>query len=691
MRSLPASPVVPASSGPAAPPAALEEAARVLEVLSPRERRHVLRDEAAYLLDGLLVRVARGRGSLDVALCEGLGALAEGDRLLRLGWSGVGDYARERLGVAARTGQVMARLGRALLTRPLLRAAVRSGEVSLRAAQEVAAVAVDEEEAAWVERARTLTVRGLVAAVREAQRGDQGDAAVAEPAGEGAEEGREPDDSPGGPEGVGTCAGPEGAAAGAGGAACAGQAVDGADVDLEAEGRAGGEGEPWQRVRLEVTPAAGEALESALDLAGCVLGPSAPRWQRLEAVAQEYLGAHGGDEPDEEVVAATLARWRGVSLEDRAGGGRTSAEMKVTTAGAEEAVEAAASAGAPGWQAELEAWLEAEHERWAFLERVEPVAAPTLELEVHPARLDSALRELAALRERWGSLLGHLALLVRMLGLWRDMRFVSFSHYCKERLGLSVRSVEQRVALERRMYSLPALRAALAEGRLDAERARLVAGIADRETEAAWIARAEGSTAVALRREVEAEEAAEPVRRAEAAQVCAPGGSPASPPVELRLRVPVRVAALLASALRVAQRAPRPDGRVGWRSDSECLALVAGHFLTTWAGLPRPRTTPQRRALARDGHRCQVPGCSRAAVHAHHVLYRSHGGGHQGENLTSLCAAHHLHGVHRGFVRVRGLAPDQLVWELGERGAFQPHTGPHLTPRLGREEPRARE
>ena len=40
----------------------------------------------------------------------------------------------------------------------------------------------------------------------------------------------------------------------------------------------------------------------------------------------------------------------------------------------------------------------------------------------------------------------------------------------------------------------------------------------DHETEAGWIARAEGTTVVALRREVEAEEEAEPVRRAEAAQ-----------------------------------------------------------------------------------------------------------------------------------------------------------------------------
>jgi len=30
-------------------------------------------------------------------------------------------------------------------------------------------------------------------------------------------------------------------------------------------------------------------------------------------------------------------------------------------------------------------------------------------------------------------------------------------------------------------------------------------------------------------------------------------------------------------------------------------------------------------------------------------------------------AAHHPHGVHRGWIRVSGRAPDHLVWELGER------------------------
>ncbi len=36
--------------------------------------------------------------------------------------------------------------------------------------------------------------------------------------------------------------------------------------------------------------------------------------------------------------------------------------------------------------------------------------------------------------------------------------------------------------------------------------------------------------------------------------------------------------------------------------------------------------------------------------------------------MVSLCAAHHLHGVHRGFIRVKGEAPDALAWSFPELG-----------------------
>jgi hypothetical protein len=111
---------------------ALSSVAFTLEPQSPADRRHLLRDEAAFLLDGLLVRVARGHGALDLAIGSGLASLAVGDRLLRLGFSSLGDYARERLGLSGSTAEKLARLARSLADRPLLRAAVRSGAVTPR-------------------------------------------------------------------------------------------------------------------------------------------------------------------------------------------------------------------------------------------------------------------------------------------------------------------------------------------------------------------------------------------------------------------------------------------------------------------------------------------------------------------------------------------------------------------------------
>jgi hypothetical protein len=74
----------------------------------------------------------------------------------------------------------------------------------------------------------------------------------------------------------------------------------------------------------------------------------------------------------------------------------------------------------------------------------------------------------------------------------------------------------------------------------------------------------------------------------------------------------------------------------------------------------------------RDQGQCQVPGCSHRASHAHHVLFRSHGGDDRLDNQVGLCAFHHLRCIHGGYLRVIGRAPDALRWFLGGR----PWAGP---------------
>src|SRR3954464_1484887 len=126
---------------------ALAKAAAILDWPLPRERDEAVCQEAARVIDALLVRVARGRGALDVAVGEALEVLGTGARVLDLGHSCIGDYAREQLGVAASTAQKMVRLARKLRERPILRAAVRNGEIPLHAAEAVLPVARGENEA----------------------------------------------------------------------------------------------------------------------------------------------------------------------------------------------------------------------------------------------------------------------------------------------------------------------------------------------------------------------------------------------------------------------------------------------------------------------------------------------------------------------------------------------------------------
>jgi len=94
-----------------------------------------------------------------------------------------------------------------------------------------------------------------------------------------------------------------------------------------------------------------------------------------------------------------------------------------------------------------------------------------------------------------------------------------------------------------------------------------------------------------------------------------------------------------------------------------CLLNLAAHFAEVWKAHVKERMTKRNRILARDRHRCQVPGCSRRAAHLHHIEYRSQGGSDDESNQICLCAAHHLYGIHEGRMRVSGKAPDALVWE----------------------------
>ncbi len=81
----------------------------------------------------------------------------------------------------------------------------------------------------------------------------------------------------------------------------------------------------------------------------------------------------------------------------------------------------------------------------------------------------------------------------------------------------------------------------------------------------------------------------------------------------------------------------------------------------------------RHKLFTRDGWRCAVRGCtSMQNLHDQQIRFRSAGGDDALENRTTLCAFHHLRGVHAGLLRCVGRAPDGLRWEMGIRPGVTP-------------------
>ncbi|MBK6687177.1 MAG: HNH endonuclease [Deltaproteobacteria bacterium] len=70
----------------------------------------------------------------------------------------------------------------------------------------------------------------------------------------------------------------------------------------------------------------------------------------------------------------------------------------------------------------------------------------------------------------------------------------------------------------------------------------------------------------------------------------------------------------------------------------------------------------RRACLARDHHRCTVPGCrNNLFIDLHHLKKVRDGGAHTFENLTTLCSAHHRQ-HHAGYLGIEGTPSTGLVF-----------------------------
>jgi hypothetical protein len=363
--------------------------------------------------------------------------------------------------------------------------------------------------------------------------------------------------------------------------------------------------EPWLRFCARIEPEERVALDEALALAGRMLPAGSSRAQRLEALSQEFLGEYPTDP---------------------SGDGKLGRSFGPLGPGPE-----------PG-----QAALEAETGRWSLLQPVEAWPAPDPGFgEGDTAReIDARLRALAELRAGWDDVIGFCAHALKQSRIYQLLGFASFEHYITERLGLSARTVRQRVALQQRLAGSPALREARRQG-LPCEKLRALSRLPEKEI-GPWTPRAHALTCVELRRRLDAEQE----RQMSAAR-------------RISARLPRSVATLLSAAIeavRAREGALLPAGK--------CLAIIARHFTETWAGAVK-RRTPSQRTRERDGGRCTVPACSHPADDSHHVIFASHGGPDHDDNRTGVCRYHHHRSIHPGHVRVWGRAPDGLTWVVG--------------------------
>jgi hypothetical protein len=255
--------------------------------------------------------------------------------------------------------------------------------------------------------------------------------------------------------------------------------------------------------------------------------------------------------------------------------------------------------------------------------------------------------------------------------LHRAMGFPSAARWARERLGISIRKVRTLVAVERKTWAAPAFGDAYRAGELSAVRALALLPVVQESTAAAWVARGREVTVRRLMDEVEwalaARDGYDPIAppplgvplELPERQMCARDGE--YPDAEITFSAPISVIALFQTAVLTFAE----PGDALWSGFERLLR----HVKAGWEAQPRHRDP----IFARDNWRCAVPACSaRRELHDHHLLFRSRGGANTRENRITVCAWHHLRGIHGGRVRAWGEAPHGVTWELGLRAGRRP-------------------
>jgi len=572
-------------------------------------------------LDRRLHALCRERGPLRAVLARIAWRLVIVRAWERIGYARLSDYAVERLGLSARWVQSLAQVGEGFRVFPGLEEALVSGTLGWTKVRLLASLPPGEEQASWLARARRLTAEQLSKQVRAVDRGSVDATEASEATGHSR----------------------------------VFEARCSPDVRWK-----------WYAARGAASRAAGRMLHVA---------------EAAELIAAEVLSAlplDQDEDADQKACDEAGVSWS-PAAEEEAGG----SELFGTGSGREKD-------GAPADRA-------AHVPPLVFLEGLEQADA---------FELDERFRRALSMEQRLDARVGPLLVLAWDHWVHRALGYPTREAYARERLGMDPTRARALVRLERAAVLSEPFARAYRTGALSWVKAGVLVPLVVSDPLGRfvvdWVAWAERVTVRRLRDDVEwalALEETDPVafarsgglppeargeggtRNAESGpsehdggrdrEIGAPQRESAEETCSVRFIGPADVVQLFRAVLcTVRRRMERDMGRLP--TQGEALGAMLDHALSTWGALDT-KVPARHRVFDRDGWRCAAPGCtSMQNLHDHHIRFRSAQGSDALENRVTLCAFHHLRGVHAARLRCVGQAPDGLTWQMGIRPGAAP-------------------
>jgi hypothetical protein len=234
--------------------------------------------------------------------------------------------------------------------------------------------------------------------------------------------------------------------------------------------------------------------------------------------------------------------------------------------------------------------------------------------------------------------------------LYRELGFTSFERYARERVDISSRTARRWVRMARLGPAGSAVANAFRDGLLTPKQASLVSEAVPPAQQPDAIVFAQGVT---LRRLEDVLGACDTAREA------------------ITFTAPPEAANVFLLALEAARLHLEAEKQTK-QSVTEALLWMLEHVIEAW--IEQGAAFKDYADFNRDQFRCTTPGCTaRRSLQSHHLVFQSSGGPDEAWNRTTLCAFHHLRGIHAHTMRCSGRAPEGLVFELGLRA-----TGPPL-------------